>query len=260
MSVVPTGGPMEHGPVVPHDHHVGLPAVAIHVVLLALVGVQLAEQWPSIGIVHPLDTDDVAEAAEESQLSSFRMGPDDRVHLGGHRFRRWPNRHAAALLLIIVAVEPIGCVATTGRVDRHRTLEPLPEFIGQPGKSSVLVGKQRVTPCWWNDHRSETGAGGGTSLEAPVAVPVLGKQWRRFVGNAFDRDDVLPSLDRGDEGIVTKASEGQREPFQIVVGHCLIRKRQHMVLQPGRSDLGDRVVIERGPEVDAADGGPAGLA
>lgn len=124
----------------------------------------------------------------------------------------------------------------------------------------MLVGEQRVAASWRNDHCSKTRAGRGTSLEAPVAVPVLGKQRRRFVGNAFDGDDVLPSLDRSDEGIVTKTSEGQREPFQIVIGHGLIRKRQHMVLQPGRSDLGDRVIVERGREIDAADGGTTGLA
>ncbi len=70
-------------------------------------------------------------------------------------------------------------------------------------------------------------------------MPVLGEQWRRLAGQARHCDHMAAPGYRCDEGIIAKAAERRDgEALEVVVGHLLVRKRQHMVLQPCGADIG----------------------
>ena len=80
-----------------------------------------------------------------------------------------------------------------------------------------------------------------------------------LIGASFDRDDVLATRDRSDERIVTESAEGEREPFEVVVGHRLVGEGEDVVLEPGRRDLVDDPGVELNGQIHTPDGCPARL-
>ncbi len=51
-------------------------------------------------------------------------------------------------------------------------------------------------------------------------------------------------VDRLEERIMAERPEAKRERLEVVLGQRLIRKRQHLVLEPRHSDLGHGRIIQ----------------
>src|SRR5262245_8273963 len=62
MTRIAACGGVQHGPVVPHQQHIGPPFVAVLEFLARLPLVELDQQRGRLGFRHALDPDDVAEA------------------------------------------------------------------------------------------------------------------------------------------------------------------------------------------------------
>src|SRR3546814_9065481 len=58
---------------------------------------QFVEQGQRFGVVHSLDTDDIARAAEQPFAAGFGMRADQRMALRRHRFVARADIHAAPL-------------------------------------------------------------------------------------------------------------------------------------------------------------------
>ena len=117
----------------------------------------------------------------------------------------------------------------------------------------MLIDKQRVATNRRDCDPVQARPSWRASLETPVAVPVLGEQRCRLISATTNCDHMFATSDRGDKRIVTERPEAQREPLQIVVGHELIRKRQHVVLEPGSAYLTNLTIAERMTQIDPGD-------
>ncbi len=66
------------------------------------------------------------------------------------------------------------------------------------------------------------------------------------------------TFDRSEVGVVTERTEVEGEPFEIPVGHLLVRESEHLVFQPGGANGPDRVSGEIGCEINAGHRGATG--
>jgi hypothetical protein len=77
-------------------------------------------------------------------------------------------------------------------------------------------------------------------------MPIFSEQWCLLVSFATDRRDVAAALDRGEERILAKTAHGEREPFQRIIIHALVRKGENAMFEPGCANVGNHLVIETG--------------
>src|SRR5690554_3899532 len=72
-------GLVQHGAVVPHDHHPGLPLMAVLELRPGLPEIEFQQQLFGLGLLHSVYTYDVTEATEQAFLAGLRMPADKRV-------------------------------------------------------------------------------------------------------------------------------------------------------------------------------------
>lgn len=217
VAVIAAGGCVEEGAVVPHEQHAGLPFVAILERLLPLMLVEFNQQRHGLCLVHALKADDIAKTAEQSEPPGFGVRANIGVMLGGLGRLGGANIHRS-LRFVALAISAVGRIGPFRRMDRHAPLNPGAQGIGHGVERRMLVGEQRVTADGRNFDAIKACARRWSRLKAPVAVPGFGEQRRSLIGQPLDRDHMRAALDRGDEGIVTKAAKSEGEAFEIVVG------------------------------------------
>ena len=81
----------------------------------------------------------------------------------------------------------------------------------------------------------------------------------RQVAAALYRNNVLTIRYGGDKGVLTEGAEVARESFKVVITHGLFGEGQHVVFEPGGSDLCNRGFCQCPGEVYIGDVGAANL-
>ena len=113
--------------------------------------------------------------------------------------------------------------------------DALTKAVGQLLECQMLACKQRIATFRRDCNAVKACACWRSFLKTPVCMPGLSEDGGRLVSGSLHSNDVLTPWDRSDEGIVTERTEHQGETLQIIIVHRLFRKREHMVLQPGRT-------------------------
>src|SRR5690606_1976435 len=112
-------GLVQHGAVIPHDHHPGLPLMAVLELRPGLPEIEFQQQLFGRGIPHSDYSHDVTEATEQAWLAGLRMRGDKRVQLGivGGFGSMEPEAALLAAGLLILSTQTGRRIGQAPRVD-----------------------------------------------------------------------------------------------------------------------------------------------
>ena len=114
----------------------------------------------------------------------------------------------------------------------------------------MLVGKEGIAPLLRDDEAIEHCAGRRHGHEAPVRMPVVGKNPPRLMGIAMDRRNSFMPVDGMEERVIADRTEIFGKADEIVIRELLVWKDEHMMRHPGGANGGHLLPVEGGRQID----------
>src|SRR5690554_3073316 len=253
-------GLVQHGAVIPHDHHPGLPLMAVLELRPGLPEIEFQQQLFGLGLLHSVYTYDVTEATEQAFLAGLRMPADKRVQLGivGGFGGMDPEAALLAAGLLLFSIHTGRRIGQARRVDGLLALDAFAQLRGHCLQRRMLVDEVGIAAMGRYDNAMQYGGCRRVLAEAPVGVPRIGKDGGGFIRRSTDLDDIGAVVQRRDVGITGEGAEVQAEAFEVLVIHILVGKGEHMVPQPGLSNIPDHARVQLPGQIQAGYGGAAG--
>src|SRR5690606_26110063 len=240
-------GLVQHGAVVPHDHHPGLPLMAVLELRPGLPEIEFQQQLFGLGLLHSVYTYDVTEATEQAFLAGLRMPADKRVQLGivGGFGSMDPEAALLAAGLLLFSIHTGRRIGQARRVDGLLALDAFAQLRGHCLQRRMPVDEAGMAAMGRYDNPMQYGGCRRGLAEAPGSLPRIGPRGAAVV-------------QRRNVGITGEGAEVQAEAFEVRVIHILVGKGEHMVPQPGLSNIPDHARVQLPGQIQAGYGGAAG--